>query len=354
MKNLAIIASLAVLSLAACSKNEVYSDTSMENAVSFTTYAGRALTKANGSLVNGSNFSGSDNQHIGVYAWHKNGEAFQGNEDPNFLRNVDVTLANNGSSASTSYANLQYWPKDADAATFKNVISFVAYYPYGDAHISATPAKGLGAYNFIVDSDVTKQTDFMTSDVKADITKAESDGGAVSFAFHHQLTKVQFYMNKAADYGSTVISVKDVKLTQVKTTGTLTTVYDPATNETSAVWAAQGTPVDFDMLTAAKTLGTAGAKLDADSDAYTFLMLPQTLGDEVLITIDYTVKTGDYATVEESASVKLNTAVIGTEPLTAWNANQNIKYTFTIGLDAISFKASAAAWDAISQAGLAL
>ncbi len=44
MKKYLFIAAIAALSLGACSKNEVALDTNSENAVSFTTYAGRALT----------------------------------------------------------------------------------------------------------------------------------------------------------------------------------------------------------------------------------------------------------------------------------------------------------------------
>lgn len=328
-------------------------DTNSENAVSFTTYAGRALTKANGTLINGANFSTSTNPHIGVFAWLNASGKFMGTETPNMMDDVDVTLQSGGTVASATYSNLQYWPKDAEGdPTYKNVISFAAYYPYGDAHITSVPAKGLGAYTFKADDDASLQTDFMVSSVKPDMTKSSSDNGAVPFVFHHMLTKVQFFIKQAADYPSTTIKIDSIALAGVKTTGTLTSNYNHTNGSTGFNWSAQATPRTYELISSGKTLTTDAVKVEDDNDAYTYLMIPQILTNDVTITFKYTVTLSGGATVTEIVPIKLNTAKVGTTPLTEWKRNENIKYTFTVGLDVITFKASAAAWAPEQEAGL--
>ena len=112
MKKFLFIAAIAALTLGACSKNEIAKDTNPDNVVSFTTYAGRTLTKANSTLINGGDFSTSTNPNIGVFAWLKATGAFQGNESDLMMNNVKVTLQDGGNTASDTYSNLQYWPKD--------------------------------------------------------------------------------------------------------------------------------------------------------------------------------------------------------------------------------------------------
>lgn len=353
MKKYFVLAAVAVLTLGACSKNVVLSDTQEGNAVSFSTYAGRSITKANGTLVNTGNFATSSNKHIGVFAWLNASSAFVGTETASFMNNVDVALQDGGVTASDSYTGTKYWPKDADKGTYKNVLSFAAYYPYGDSHITSTPAKGLGAYGFTVDTNPANQTDFMISDVKPNMVKEDSESGAVALSFRHQLTKVQFYVKQAAAYTGYTITLKSIRLANVKTTGTLTSSYVAATG-TSSAWSAQGTPEDFALLSTDKVLSVTPAKVVEDSDAFTYLMLPQTLGNEIVLTFNYTIEHATEPAQDVTATVKLNTAEVAGVPVTAWDINQNIKYTFDVELDIITFKADVVAWDAEEDAVLAV
>ena len=357
MKKSIIFAALAALVLASCAKNEVARDNREDNAIAFSTYNPRTVTRANNTYVSGADFTGSGNQHIGVYAWYLASGQFQGTETAGFLNNEDVTLKTNGTEASDDY-NVQYWPADAvGAPTYAKCISFAAYYPYNDAAITAKPEKGLGTYTFKVDADPAKQTDFMVADVEPDMVKPAD--ATVGFTFHHMLTKVQFYMKSDVAAG-TAIKVKSLKLAGVNTTGTLTTAYTKADGKTSYTWSAQATPAEFTIVGADFDLTSTEAKLTADSDTYTFLMLPQTLADAAVLTLVYEVKTGTNDAVQNTKTVKINTAKVGTDALTAWAANQNIKYSFKIGnasggdtdsdLVPIKFKADVAEWDAEKNA----
>jgi hypothetical protein len=356
MKKFLFLAAIAVLALGACSKNEIAKDTNPDNVVSFTTYAGRTLTKANSTLINGGDFSTSTNPNIGVFAWLKATGAFQGNESDLMMNNVKVTLQDGGNTASDTYSNLQYWPKDVASVpgNYKNTISFAAYYPYGDEHITATPATGLGAYNFTVDEDVSKHTDFMVSDVVPNLIKAQSDAGSVPFRFRHMLTKVQFYVKQAASYTGTTIKVTSIKLAGVKTKGTLTTNYNPDTGGTGFNWGGLSTAQTYEFINTFKNLTTTPAKVADDDDDYTYLMIPQNLGNDVTITFKYTVTPSEGVPVNETVTFKLNEAKVSGTPLTQWEQNQNIKYTFTVALDVITFKAEAVAWEDEKNAGLTI
>ena len=80
--------------------------------------------------------------------------------------------------------------------------------------------------------------------------------------------------------------------------------------------------------------------------AHTYLMVPQPLGDEVVATVVYTYQTGADEAVKNTVEVKLNTIKASDAAITSWEKNNNIVYTFTIGLQPIKFAATVSAWDA--------
>jgi hypothetical protein len=166
------------------------------------------------------------------------------------------------------------------------------------------------------------------------------------------LTKVQFYVKQAANYPNTTITLNSIALEGVNTKGTLTSLYNKTNGNTGFTWSAQNTVKTYNLISGAKTLTTDAVKVDADNNAYTYLMLPQILTDDVTITFNYTVTLSSGTTVTENESLKLNTAKVGLTPITEWSRNQNIKYTFNVGLDVITFKATAEAWAPEQNAGL--
>ena len=179
---------LAFLTLGACSKSEITRSLGKDEAISFTTYAGRPL-KAGSSFVEGGDFSAVPNPKINVWADLQTvTSAWTGGF--NFMNNVEVTLVSGGSLESMEYEDLRYWPKDAT----KNFITFWAYYPSRDSHFTDVPA-GLGDYEWTVDSDVSKQEDLMFAEALVDQTRYSNDG-VVNFTFHHQLTQIRFCESK--------------------------------------------------------------------------------------------------------------------------------------------------------------
>ena len=194
----------------------------------------------------------------------------------------------------------------------------------------------------------------MVSDVVPNLIKAQSDAGSVPFRFRHMLTKVQFYVKQAASYTGTTIKVTSIKLAGVKTKGTLTTNYNPDTGGTGFNWGGLSTAQTYEFINTFKNLTTTPAKVADDDDDYTYLMIPQNLGNDVTITFKYTVTPSEGVPVNETVTFKLNEAKVSGTPLTQWEQNQNIKYTFTVALDVITFKAEAVAWEDEKNAGLTI
>ena len=74
-------------------------------------------------------------------------------------------------------------------------------------------------------------------------------------------------------------------------------------------------------------------------------MIPQILGDDIVVEIEYDVVTDGVTTTNKFVgdnAKKLN-SVTGTT-ITAWNKNQKINYTFVVGLKPIEFTASVTDW----------
>ncbi len=323
--------SVAMLS---CSKNE--SEPAQTKAIGFNTYTGRAISKAGNSLINKGTTTLAEGAKFVVYAYNTKNAAWAGTVSDVFMNGVTVTYEGGGATDPDkyTYTPMRYWPNDEA----NNKLSFFAYYPQGGQGITA-PTNGWGGYSFTAQTNPKNMVDFCLSQVAADQTYTSTNSGTngvVNMKFYHTLTMVKFKVKTDAAYTGTTITLKSISLAGVKTTGTLTP------SNTTAAWTNQDNAVAMDVFPAgSKVLSTTdvfvptGTEID---DAY--LMIPQTLGDNVVATITYTVKTGDDAEVTNTATVKLNSDAT----VKAWDMNKNIVYTFVVGLRPIKFIAEVNDW----------
>ena len=305
---------------ASCSKND--QPEQREAAIAFSSYTGRAISKANVDNV--------------------------------FMNNVEVTYAGGGKDDETkyTYSPLRYWPNDEA----NNKLSFFAVYPYGANGLTA-PANGWGDYTFTAQTNPANMVDFLFSEVAKDQTYSATNSGkkgVVNMKFHHALSMVKFKVNTDADYAAngTTITLKSIKVAAVNTKGT----FKPAVATPFGAWSAQGTPAEFTVFDGTKALTTTAVFVPTGTEANdAFLMVPQTLSDNVKVTVVYTVKTGTDAEIENTAEIVLNTALDSSKnPITAWNMNQNTVYTFTVGLKPIQFIAEVVDWDAETVSGITI
>lgn len=333
-----LFAGAAVLALAACSKNEVVETN--DHAIGFSNYAPKVVdSRADATFVNGNDLVSG--KKFVVYGYNQKAADFSTSIKPTFMSGVEVTYYGGNTLAtagSNTYSPTRYWPKDED----HNKLAFYAYYPVS-SYIQPTVTAGLGSYAVTVDTDPSKNVDFLVADLVKDQAYSKTSGtGAVMLNFRHQLAKVKFLVNTNVTDANTTVTLNSLTIKQLNTTGTLTPSYD-SDNGFATTWSAQATPVDFAIYSSDMVLSTTA---ETNDDAHTYLMVPQTLGDDVVATVVYTYQTGKDEAVKNTVDVKLNTIVSNNAAITSWEKNNNIVYTFTIGLQPIKFAASVTDWDA--------
>lgn len=330
-----LFAGAAVLALAACSKNEVVETN--DHAIGFSNYAPKVVDgRADATLVNDNNLVSG--QKFVVYGYNQKAASFATTLNPTFMPGVQVTY-NGGNTLETAgsntYSPTRYWPKDEA----NNKLAFYAYYPVS-TYVVPTVTAGLGSYAVTVDTDPSKNVDFLVADLVKDQVYSSTKGtGAVMLNFRHQLAKVKFLVNTNVTDEKTKVTLNSLTVKKVKTTGTLTPAYG---TEFSTAWSSQAAPKDFPVYSSNMSLDATPVIKD---DAHTYLMVPQTLGDEVVATVVYTYQTGADEAVKNTVEVKLNTIKASDAAITSWEKNNNIVYTFTIGLQPIKFAASVTDWD---------
>ena len=328
-------AGAAVLALAACSKNEVVETN--DHAIGFSNYAPKVVDgRADATLVNGNDLVLG--QKFVVYGYNQKAADFSTTLKPTFMPGVEVTY-NDGNTLKTAgsnkYTPTRYWPKDEA----NNKLAFYAYYPVS-TYVVPTVTAGLGSYAVTVDTDPLKNVDFLVADLVKDQVYSSTNGtGAVMLNFKHQLAKVKFLVNTNVTDENTKVTLNSLTVKKVKTTGTLTPAYE---TDFSTAWSGQKTPTDFQVYSTNMVLGSTAVTND---DAHTYLMVPQTLGDDVVATVVYTYQTGSDEAVKNTVDVKLKDIVSADGAITSWEKNNYIVYTFTIGLQPIKFAATVSAWD---------
>lgn len=331
-----LFAGAAVLALAACSKNEVVETN--DHAIGFSNYAPKVVDgRADATLVNDNNLVSG--QKFVVYGYNQKAADFSTTLNPTFMPGVQVTY-NGGSTLATAgyntYSPTRYWPKDEA----NNKLAFYAYYPVS-TYVVPTVTEGLGSYAVTVDTDPSNNVDFLVADLVKDQAYSKTENtGAVMLNFRHQLAKVQFLVNTNVTDKNTKVTLNSLTVKQVQTTGTLTPAYG---TEFSTAWSGQATPTDFPVYSRDMVLGSTAVTND---DAHTYLMVPQTLGNDVVATVVYTYQTGTDEAVKNTVDVKLKDIVSADGAITSWEKNNYIVYTFTIGLYPIKFAATVSAWDA--------
>lgn len=329
------IAAAACALTSSCTKNTVVGGG--EHSLCFTTYSGTAAakgaaTKADGSLVDGTTFA--EGKSFGVYTYLTGSTAFTGTtETANFMSDVEVTAGAGG--ATFSYSPTRYWPKDEA----NNLLTFWAYYPYGDANITSKPTStttGLGAIGFTVPTDATAQSDLMLSDVCSDLaySTCTPTPGTVPLVFRHALTRIKFSAKTDAASSSATVSIESIKLKTVYNSGTLS-----RTSPTAAfTWTLPSTPTSSDYTVPLGTAADALTTTEAVVCSTPLLLLPQTLTEAgvktTMLEITYTITTTS-RTLTQTSRLELSNATV-----TAWTSNASINYVLTVGVNPIQFSAT--------------
>lgn len=203
MKKVFFLGIAAATMLASCSKNETV-DVPQGKAIGF---SNTFVDNATRSVVDPS-FTVGTLGNFAVYGFTQNGQIFNG---------VPVSSADNGST--WTYNPIQYWVKG-------NQYAFAAIAP-ASVSVSGETLHG----NSVADYKVGMTVSF-TNDGKTDLVYAAADNvnadetfmaspKTVGLTFKHQLSKVKFSFKNNVS-GAYNIKVTDVKITDAKSSGTLT------------------------------------------------------------------------------------------------------------------------------------
>ena len=331
-------------------------------------------------------------QSIGVYAYYHDGSTWDADEAyntanpeapkrliPNFMWNQQATCLEKG--GNFSYSPLKYWPNESD-----DKLSFIAYFPYtaespghtdtpeypdnatGLRTLFSNSDAGLPTFRFTVKESADDQVDFLLSELLPDLpngTSAVTPGSPddrstltvtdrVHFLFHHMTSKVEFRIVAATEVRKDIAHflLKSFSVSNLYKDGKLTPTYNTSTDETSYAWSEQS----------AKH-GTSPAYTFPLKTLTGYLMMPQTLSNDVKLSISYDVTfksdgttytydgegrlvpQQDY-TYSNDATIQLNTMKrTGTDtPLTEWLPNHHYVYYIRIGAETIEFEGQVVEW----------
>ena len=304
-----------------------------------------------------------DGQSIGVYAYYHAGSTWEadystGTVTPNFMNNQQATY--DADDDALHYAPVKYWPNTPD-----DKLSFIAYYPYTDESTAATGITptvgidGLPQFGFTVNSDVTEQVDFLISELLKDQTKP-TVSDRVRLLFRHATAKVTFriVVNDTLRHDLATLKVNSLVLSKICTKGVYKATGPEWTYSTDETETDKTDKSDFTVVDNA-----AEPKVNHLTEPY--LMLPQTLTDDVQLSIDYSltfrgydttykydgndgttpVETDTY-TYRNSATLQLNTMKqAGTATAIAqWEPHHHYVYTIRLGARQIGFTAQVVEW----------
>lgn len=340
-----------------------------------------------------------NNTSIGVYAYYHDNSTWVNDDaanpkrtQPDFMFNQKAT--NEADKDGFSYSPLKYWPN-----TDQDKLSFIGYYPYTDKTIDddadnpinpeskaftgitpnlAANGTGLPSFDFIVKNDVTKQVDFLISDLLTNLpngTSAVSPSSAsdrehltivdkVRLLFHHATSKVtiRIVIDKDIREDFMSMTISNLELTNIYRKGTVTPEYDSNTGITTINVAL---PEDeLERLSQTYKIVDASVNPVVNHLTDTYLMLPQTLANTAQINISYSITLRSHGTVytydnngkpvetdhytySNTASLLLKEMKMASAPTTAitsWLPNHHYVYTIRLTAKRIEFTGEVVDW----------
>lgn len=352
MKKLFFIAAIACVALASCVKNELAPSVTQQDEITFATPVVGNLTKAVTGEI-GNNYSKDEN--FVVYGWYCTEDSFNPDKCTVYMngvtckhnanRNVESDAGDQGAwEPATTY----YWPKNGR-------LTFSAYSPAElvAGSIANNPKTGLIVSNYTVNTDVTKQYDFLYSDRAYNKTTSIGETNAVydgvDILFRHALSSIHVKVKTDKTYPEGTIKVNSIIFKNVYCTAdfkeNLTTGTE-GESKTSAAWVCHHGPKDIVIGSTAQAVAYDAAKYGT-----TAILIPQqfVVGEnKIELVVNYTIKNGGGSTIDQVAELSLvaNGSVDGGEATTIYQWVKGYRYTYnlTFSLNEIYFAPSVETW----------
>lgn len=359
MKKFFFLAAIAGVALASCVKNEPATFEN-EQQITFAAPVVGLNTKAVNEVWN--NYPTDAAYDFAVWGYYYAGGTYTGFENGQLYMN-DVTVSYDSNLHGWAPATSYYWPKNGS-------LTFIAYSP---ATVEATVGKaGIQIADYTVQADAANQVDLLFSE-RAYNKKSVDDGIAgsdetdedpivtddiyagVHLSFKHALSSILFTARTKDTYTGTTITLKEISLMNIKSSGTFNQNLKDANAETTAsnaeVWAGQSEPEDYVISGLNKILNTNkyypstnGTDIPTAANGLRksdFILLPQKfeIYDPIpMIQVKYTIQSPNSAPIDQVQEVPLRTL---TEE---WKWGYRYIYNLIIALDAIYFEPYVAPW----------
>ena len=327
MRRILLVATMASVALASCVNEESMDLAQKAKKVSFDTPVMNTQTRA-------TNFGEIEttypkDENFVVYAVRHSGNFTTWTAGSAFMSNVEVTYnteANGWGNSTTDY----YWPEDG------NKLTFGAFSPTDVANVASYTDKGLQLSAFTVPATLATQYDLMYSDLAKNKTANETNGGytGVPINFNHALSSVVFQIAKSSELKETAT------LTEIEVVGLANTGAFDQNIDGAAQWIGTSGSATYDVFTGSQEFTEDPTR--AHNGEADMLLLPQTLTNDAIVYITYTLNNGQTYTrpvtlneLTDASSNVVNTWVMGT------------RYVYTISLDAdvIYFAPEPANWE---------
>lgn len=375
MKKNLFLAALAGVALVGCAKNEVAQVTDdSQKEISFAAPVVAPVTKAD-YVTNTSISTNPSGFTFSVWGWYCEGEGTFASATAEFYMGlatdsgVEVTYdntINDGTNGSGAWkpATAYYWPKNGK-------LSFSAYSPTAaksDGTFRADAATGINITDYTV-KGLDKQYDLLFSDRAYDKTTS-TDGtnntyDGVDITFNHALAAIEIKARLEADYGTDIIKVTKITLTNVNSKGTFKQnfVNGYYYTDTPAAWSSQTTPVSYDLFTGSENVIYNSGTPQAITGCKNAIILPQTINyispndaSNAQLIVEYQIKHGD-SYLNQTFSKDLS-GVYGSESggtaiaIDSWEIGKRYTYVLVFGLDDIYFAPIVEDWKDVTMSDI--
>ena len=329
--NQLILATLALVALAACTKDNVVNVTTPDNEIGFNAVTQRA-TKANDAIISGATY-GTDNT-FQLWGWQSEAgdfSEFLDDASSNFMSNITISWCGGPQSRANAWRNSEYyyyWP-------FTGKLSFLAIHPSTVAPTSTgwdedndVPQAAINDYTIDTDPETTNETvDLMFATNEGTRTSVLAGDGKVGLVFKHALSQIEVKVKTNENYSHDVtFDVESVTFHNIDLSGDVTYINDAIAwtdNTTQTVdWVYYNT-VKEGITNAYQTYGAPKVNI------------PQPANAETTITIGYSM------TQHESDKIT-GTVTISKPQL--WEAGKKYNYTINFRLNEILFNPSVTDW----------
>jgi uncharacterized protein (DUF2147 family) len=330
--NQLILATAAVLALAACNKDEFAPRNSFGDEIGFNAVTRRS-TKANDAIISGTTY-GHDNS-FKVWGWQSQAGDFSdvaNNAASNFMSNLTISWTGGRDDRSEAWRNADnyyYWP-------FTGRISFLAIHPSTVTPTTTVWNAGKPKATF-ADYTITPGTN-ETVDLMFATNEGARQADPLPMVFKHALSQIEVKVKTEEDYTSDVaFDVESVTFNNIDLSGDVTYANDAIAWEDNTAqtesWTYYGTVLeditkDYQVYGAAKVNIPQLATV-ADDPATTGVI------EGTYLTIGYSM--------EQTGSAKITGTVKISKPQ-VWEPGRKYVYTLNFKLNEILFDPTVTDW----------